>query len=83
MRPSQECSPGKQLNGEEALLGAGAVSGCDGKGMGAECGQSGSSSSLQPLGGEMGHPTSPGRGLPLHPFLPTFPSPLSTASVWH
>lgn len=32
-RPSQECSPGKQLNGEEALLGAGTVEvGLDGKG---------------------------------------------------
>ena len=64
VRLSQECSPGKQLSGEETLLGAGTVSRCDGRGMGAECGRSGSSSSLQPLGGEMGHPTSPRRGLP-------------------
>ena len=59
------------------MLGAGTVRRCDGRGMGAECGRSGSSSSLQPLGGEMGHPTSPKRGLPPPPISAhRLPSPV-------
>ena len=45
--------------------------------MGAECGRSGSSSSLQSLGGEMGHLTSPRWGLPPPPISAhRLPSPL-------
>ena len=59
------------------MLGAGPVSGGDGRGMGAECGRSGSSSSLQSLGGEMGHLTSPRWGLPPPPISAhRLPSPL-------